>query len=117
MREWRATLSFSCEHFIVPRLCIREINVSDYNNKLRTSFLSLHDYISKSILTLDNSNKLKKFLRYRRYHSRAINSIVASNANCDEHVMWTLSLRIYPEMFLNRGTKDFYQVPLRIFVI
>jgi len=42
-------LSFSYERFIVPRLCMREINVSDYSNKLRTSFFSLHEYISKSM--------------------------------------------------------------------
>jgi len=42
-------------------------------------------------LTLDNSNKTQEvssgILRYRRYHSRAINSIVSSNANCDEHAV------------------------------
>lgn len=57
MRGWRATLPYSCERFIVPKLCIREINVSDYSSKLRTSFLSLHEYISKSILTLDDPNE------------------------------------------------------------
>lgn len=66
MCEWRATLPFSCERFIVPRLCIRrEINVLDYSSKLWTSSLSLSLVawiFQKVFWLLMIQIKLKKFL-------------------------------------------------------
>lgn len=68
----------------------------------------------------DDSNKTQQvssgILRYRHYHCSAVNSTVELNLRVATDTLCEfLSLRIYPEMFLS--AEDFYQVPLRIFVI